>query len=431
MRAALIPLLSTLLSVTLACDDDPSSPTVSVRIVSPSGGDPLSEATFSSVRVDVLQDGRPLTSVSEALDGEVDIPIEINSLFLETRVRVTLEGSQTWVGAPPRFVPISSAGLVRIVVGPAGECAIVEDAELPSARDQAAAIRVDTFVLSAAGEEAGGRSRAAEFVDLLRFFSGELPDLTVGGAATGASIGDAKALLITAEGTLIYDLGEAEMRETPFTRLHAGGDETSTAIERPNGTTVVGGGTEATWVWDNERQYTSAVMGMRTRPAGAAFGAEVLVVAGGEPFAELLDPNGEDIVVIEHEDGERFGALIARDDDALWLLGGTDGSGASRSDTWSILGCPDACAVVDAPAWEGAAPTAVLGDLVLAGDSIYRVSFGAGVWQRQLAWTLGARRDGGLLVELESGVVVVVGGSDAGGARADVEMCWPDELRPL
>lgn len=413
------------------CDDEPSGSSVSVRVISPSGGDPLSEASFSNVRIDVLQEGRPLTSVSEMVGGGFDLPVEINSLFLPTQIRVRLEGAQTWVGAPPGFVPAAAGGLVRIVVGPPGQCAIVDDAELPSTRAAAAALRVDTFALVAAGEGTTGPSRAVEFIDLLRFFSGELEDLTLGGgAATGGFIGDAKALLITEQGSLLYDLG-SEMREQPFTMLHEGGDETATTIERTNGVTVVGGGSEATWVWDNEQQYQTEVEAIRTRPAGASFGTNVLVAGGGEPFAEVLTTNGNDDVSIEYADGERFGAVIARDEDALWVLGGTDGDGMPRTDTVSILGCTEACTPAAGPEWEGDPPTAVLGDLVLAGDRVYRVSFGAGVWQRELSWTLNARRDGALMVEFESGMVVVIGGSDIGGARPDVEVCWPDELRPL
>ena len=92
----------------IGCDDDPPSTSISVRVVSPSGGDPLSEATFSNVRIDVLQEGRPLTTITEMVGGGFDLPIEINSIFLPTQVRVRLEGSQTWVGAPPGFVPSGS-----------------------------------------------------------------------------------------------------------------------------------------------------------------------------------------------------------------------------------------------------------------------------------------------------------------------------------
>lgn len=425
MRALLLASL-----LLFGCDDAPASPTISVRVISPSGGDPLSEASFSNVRIDVLQEGRPLTTVTETVADGFDLPIEINSFFLPTQVRVRLDGAQTWVGAPPGFVPVASGGLVRIVVGPVGECAIVDDAELTTARDQAATVLIDTFVLSAGGEAPSGPSRAVEFIDLLRFRDGELEDMALGGgAATGGFIGDAKALLITDEGSLIYDLGSEE-REQAFTMLHDGADETATAIERTNGVTVVGGGMEATFVWDDGRSAELAVDGARIRPAGASFGANVLIVQGGEPFAEYLEPDG-DRTTIDYDDGERYGAIIARDQDALWLLGGTDGAGTPRNDTVSILGCPNACAPSVGPEWEGDPPTAARDDLVIAGDQVFRVSFGAGVWQRELLWTLNARRDGALLIEFESGIVVVVGGSDIGGARPDVEICWPDELRPL
>ena len=68
---------------------------------------------------------------------------------------------------------------------------------------------------------------------------------------------------------------------------------------------------------------------------------------------------------------------------------------------------------------------------VVAGDRVYQVSFGAGVWQREELWTLSFVRDGALVMKLESGVVIVAGGADAAGARADVEVCWPEELPAL
>ena len=335
------------------CDDDPSSPMVSVRVVSPSGGDPLSEAAFSAVQIDVLQEGRPQTSITDDVDGGFDVPIEINSLFTLTQARVRLTGPQTWLGAPPRFTPAASGGLVRIVVGPAGQCAIVDEAELPNARSQMAVARIDTFVLLAAGEGDSGPSRNVEFLDLLRLFPGELDALVNGGgAATGAFIGDSKALVVSAEGSLIYDLGSEE-REEAFTTLHDGADETSTTIARVGGTTVVGGGEEATWVWDDTREYKTDVSSTRTRPAGVGFeGGDfnnaVLVVAGGTPFGELVRPNGETSEVL-YDDGDRFGALIARDEDALWLIGGTDAEGTARTDTVSIVGCPSACTPADGP----------------------------------------------------------------------------------
>lgn len=403
---------------------------VSVRVVSPSGGDPLSEAAFTAVQIDVLQEGRPQTSITDDVDGGFDVPIEINSLFTLTQARVRLTGSQTWLGAPPRFTPAASGGLVRIVVGPAGECAIIDEAELPSARSQMAVARIDTFVLLAAGEGESGPSRNVEFLDLLRLFPGELDALVNGGgAATGAFIGDSKALVVSAEGSLIYDLGSEE-REEAFTALHAGGDETSTAIARAGGATVAGGGTELTWIWDDTRDYTTEVASERTRPAGVSFDNQVLVVAGGVPFGEIVEPDGTRTEVA-YDDGDRFGAWIARDEDALWLIGGTDGEGEVRTDTVSIVGCPSACTPAVGPEWEGPPPSAVLDDLVLAGDAIYRVSVGAGVWQRELLWTLSTQRDGAFLVEYESGVVVVIGGTDVAGPRADVEMCWPDELLPF
>ena len=413
-----------------------------VAVVSADGADPIAAAAFDSVTVEVAQEGRPITRVTRRLDGALDLPLELGSLSAPTRVRVRLDGPEPWVGAPPTFVPLAAAGLLRVIVGPTGRCAIVPEAELPRAVEQPATARVETFALIAGGREADGPSTAVSFVDLLRFYSDDLDPLTLGsGVGRAASLGFERAVVATEGGTLLYDLADAEARNTPLGPVHAGAGPASAVVSRPGGAVVLGGEDRdgpvagVTWVFEDGRALTSEMQVARRRPAATALGNFVVVAGGaaGPPFAEVLNASTQQSVPVAYDDGVRIGALLVRDGDALWVVGGVDAEGTLRQDTVQLLGCPSACRAESGPPWTTARAGAVFADGYLVGGDrrVEALTFRAGVWTVEPAFELQASRRDPFAAVFESGVLVVLGGASEEGPRRDVELCWPSTLTPL
>ncbi len=437
MRSALVAL-----GLLAACSDGPPRLRINVAVVSATGGDPLTDADFEEVTVEVAQQDRPVTRVTRRLDGAFDLPIEIGSLSASTRVRVHLDGPEPWVGAPPQFVPLAAAGLVRVVVGPAGRCAIVPEAELPEATEEPAMARVETFALVAGGRGASGPSTSVGFVDLVRFFSGDLDPLTLGsGAGRAATLGFERAVVVTEGGALLYDLANADARNTPLAPVHDGAGPASAVIARPGGAVVVGGeeGGAAvpgvTWVFEDGRALDSLLVVPRRRAAAVALGNFVVVAGGSEagPIAEVLNASTQESAPVEYDDGVRLDPLLVRDGDSLWLIGGVGADGTVRQDTVQLLGCPSACRAEPGPPWSTARAGAVVeGGYIVGGDTRVEVAaFRAGVWTLEHAFDLQVARRDPLAVVFESGVLVVVAGSDEAGARRDVELCWPTALVPF
>lgn len=426
----------------MACSDGPSRLQIAVAVVTASGGDPLTAAAFDSVTVEVAQEDRPVTRVTRRLDGSFDVPIEIGSLTSETRVRVRLDGAEPWVGAPPAFVPVASAGLVRVVVGPAGSCATVPEAELPAVLERPAMTRVETFALVAGGRDDSGPSTSVAFVDLVRFFSDALDPLTLGsGYGRAAFLGVGRAVVVTEGGALLYDLADAEARNTPLMPVHAGAGPASVVVQRPGGAVIAGGEAAAapvdgvTWIFEDGRALTSTLAVPRRRAAALALDNFVVVAGGSEagPVAEVLNASTQESSPVAYEDGVRLDPLLVRDGDALWLIGGLGADGTVREDTVQLLGCPTACRAEAGPSWATARAGAVFADGYLVGgdERVERVSFRAGVWTVEPAFELQAPRREPLAMVFESGVLVVVAGSDDAGPRNDVEICWPEALTPF
>jgi len=352
---------------------------------------------------------------------------------------VRLEGAEPWVGAPPVFVPLSTAGLVRVVVGPTSRCAVVPEAELSDALERPAMARVETFALVAGGRDAVGPSTDVSFVDLVRFFSGDLDSLTLGsGYGRAASLGLERAVVVTEGGALLYDLANAEARNTPLTPVHTGAGPASAVVQRPGGAVILGGERGAspvdgvTWIFEDGRALTSTLRVPRRGASALALGNFVVVAGGSDagPVAEVLNASTQEGTPIEYDDGVRLDPILVRDGDALWLIGGRDADGSVRQDTVQILGCPTACRAEPGPMWISARPGAVFADGYLVGgdERVETVSFRAGVWLVEPAFDLEAPRREPLAMAFESGVLVVVAGSDDAGPRKDVEICWPEAL---
>ncbi|MEM9073521.1 MAG: hypothetical protein AAGE52_33755, partial [Myxococcota bacterium] len=343
MRRALLALFL------LSCNDGPSAVTVDVQVVTATGGDPLAAAAFETLTVEVAQDDRPITRISERAGGTFDLPIAIDSLTNSTRVRVRLEGAVPYVGAPPRFVPVATGGLVRVIMGPAGTCEVVPEADLGDAREQWATTRVGgDFAIFAAGVDEDGPSTAVAFLDLVRFFGGDLDDLAMAsGRGRATFVGPTRAVVTTEGGTSLYDLANAEERNRGLA-VHAGAGLRS-AVASVSTRALIAGGDLAgepvdgiTWLLEDGAVADTEGMTLQTprRDAAAAFLGQLAIVAGGSQdglVAELLNLNTETSTPIPFDDGVREGAVLARDGEALLLLGGTNESGELRTDTVSIL----------------------------------------------------------------------------------------------
>ena len=415
-----------------ACGQDTPPPTVEVRLVTADGGNPLDRGLFDRVTVEVEQIGRPTTTVTRDLDGELDLGVEFDSLGGAMTLRVRFEGGgATLVGESPEFVPASAGGLVRVMMGAPGSCERASDAILRAPRSAAAIVRNDTFVTRFAGLE-GGPSARVEFVDLLRWRAGELDDLTLGaGPAAGASLAAGESVVASAEGGFRYDLADSEVRERPL-ELHAGAGPGSVVVATEGGVAILGGELDGapvgavTWVAaDGGVHQTRAA----PRRGGAAIAiGDAVLVAGGEGegmVAELLRPTEAEGTPIGDDDGVRRDPVLVQtlvgDATAAWLVGGVDAEGAPRLDHVALLGCPGACRAEPAtdPAVELVGPSA-LGDTVVAGAQVLQARFD-GRWSFEQTHTLATPRQRAGLVRFgDEGPLVVVAGDD----RADVEVCW-------
>lgn len=432
-----------LLGATLAlaaCSDSVPPATVEVRVITPTSTNPFEGEPITRVTLEVQQgDAEPVRRVDDVTD-DFDLGVAIPDLTLRTRTRVVLEGADGILlhGAAPPFVPLASGGLVRIVVGPPGRCAVVGRAQLLVARASRGHALVDTFAVFVAGlEEGGASSNGVTSVDLLRFDTvddrstgGALPALTgSSGPTRAAAFGVSRVAIVGGDASVRYDLGIFEGREAPLA-LHAGADLTSALGSVGNAAIVAGGASaSATWITTEERLVAISLDAARADGAIVEVGGAALfsggATAAGAPIAELLRADGTSVAIEGASEGTRRHGRFVVAGDALLLMGGLDDDGALRSDTLLFRGCPDACVASEGPTWsEPREGLATSGDLLVAGDRVERFTGEAIVPHATLAVP---RRDP-LVARLESGVLLVAGGEPA---LRDVELCFPETLDPL
>ncbi|HJL00651.1 MAG TPA: hypothetical protein RMH85_19655 [Polyangiaceae bacterium LLY-WYZ-15_(1-7)] len=425
----LLPLLC-LAPALLGCEDDPPRAAIDVRIVTTTGEDPLEAPGVARFTLAMEQTGRARTELEADADDR-SAAIELGSLSADTRLRVRLESADGAVllhGAPPTFAPISAGGLVRVLVGPPGVCEVVPEAELDLPRTLPAGARLDTFALFLAGEASGAPSSAVEFLDLLRFYPGELEDLSLAqGPARGAAVGLSTMLAVTGEGAVLYDLASADERETSLA-LHDGADAQSATVALPGGGALVAGGTASaglTFVAADGSTSAATLTAPRAAPLLVPFdGGRVLVVDAAEG-AEVVSAAGAPSLV----DLPAFAPAAAiRDGDAVLLVGeGSDGPA-----TLALEGCPGACVASAGPAWPMARAGVVsAGPYLVGGALVERATHGEDGWRIEPAWELARTHRAPLALLFESGVLVVVAGEDDGGPVPFVELCFPETLTEL
>ena len=433
-----------LLFVTLAlvaCSDSVPPATVEVRVITPTSTNPFEGEPITRVTLEVQQgDAEPVRRVDDVTD-DFDLGVAIPDLTLRTRTRVVLEGADGILlhGAAPPFVPLASGGLVRIVVGPPGRCAVVGRAQLLVGRANRGHALVDTFAVFVAGlDEAGATSNGVTSLDLLRFdtvddrsTAGALPALAgLRGPARAAAFGVSRLAIVGGDASIRYDLGVFEGREAPLA-LHAGADLTSALGSVGNAAIVAGGASaSATWITTEERLVAISLDAARADGALVEVGGAALFSGGatedGVPIAELLRADGTSVAIESAmEDGTRRHGRFVVASDALLLVGGLDDEGTLRSDTLLFRGCPEACVASEGPPWsEPREGLATSGDLLVAGDRVERFTGEAIVPYA----TLAVPRHDPLVARLESGVLLVAGGEPA---LRDVELCFPETLDPL
>lgn len=440
-KSALARLVALSLVVGLvACESSIPAATVEVRVITPTSANPFDGEPITRVTLELQQEGAEPVRVVEDVDDDFDLGLTLTDLTLRTRTRVVLEGTDGVLlhGAAPPFVPLASGGLVRIVVGPPGACAVVGRAQLPAPRARRGHALVDTFAVFVAGLDAeGAASNNVTSLDLLRFDAlddetteGALPALTrLRGPARAAAFGVSRLAIVSDDAAVRYDLGVFEGREVTLA-LHEGADLTSAFGSVGNAAIVAGGSSaSATWITAEERRIPIELRSARADGALVAVGDVALlsggVVADGAPLAELLRADGSSVAVEGAADGVRRHGRFVVAGDVVLLVGGVDADGALRSDTVAFRGCPSACVASAGPTWdeprEGLATT---GDLLVAGDRVERFTGDAIVPHV----TLAVPRQDPLVARLESGVLLVAGGEPA---RRDVELCFPETLDPL
>ncbi len=433
--------LLALLILCLACSDPLPPATVELRVITADSRDPFEVASLTRATFALAQgDADPIT-VTEELDETFDVGLVLPDLTARTRTRVLLDDAEGLAlhGAAPSFVPVASGGLVRVVVGPPGTCAIVGRASLPTGRVARGHALADTFAVLVAGTDpAGAPSAGVTSIDLLRFDTlddqttdGRLPALEgLRGPARAASLATSKLVIVSDDAAVRYDLGVFTDREAPL-NLHDGAAATSAVGSVGSAAVVAGPTARFTWITAEERLIEQSLASARASAALAALG-EVALLAGGEldpeaPVAELLRPTGSAPIVGPDPGVRRDGVLLVSGDRAL-LVGGLDAAGEPRTDTVLFEGCPDDCRATAGPTWEHPRPGIVAaGDLLVGGNRVERFD-GAAMLEHA---TLTVSRRAPLAARLDGGLLLVAGGEGDPSPRTEVELCFPAELTPL
>lgn len=446
-----IPWTAALLALAAACGDDPPPAAIlEVEIVAPDGSDPTAGADHA--RIDVAQPGTvPIVRDLALGSGNVglDVPF-MSGVPIDLRVTITGAGIAR-LGALPLFVREETGGFVRIVVGDAGSCAMLANAELALPRAQGGVAIAGTFALIAGGEPSGSTADGAEYVDLLRAHSGTFEVVTARfGPAHAVALTRDLVLVAGDERDAIVDLSQPADRERPIT-LHEGAGSSSTVLSLGDrGAVVIGGASGGgavdaiTWVRRDGTTATTRLAQPRQSPAVAPLGSALLVaggVFGGSADVELVSadlPTGTPLLDLPAA-SERSGAALIAGPDRFLLFGGTTAAGQPIAETLVISGCPDACSASPGPAWErprAAAAHASLPDgsrLILGGAppgasfdaAIDLVRFDGDTPAIEAHAPLAAPRAGAAAASFGPGLVLVAGGVGPGGPRADSEVCFP------
>ncbi len=469
-----------LCAVLCGCGSDADAP-LAVYVVDAEGGNPLAGLGAGRAHLTVDQGGSSVFDVqADVRGGAFDIAVPIASIVAATRIQMVLdlEGGQL-LGATPSFIPLQY-GMVRVVVGPPGRCAAVEEPRLPSARLDLAAVAVDSNALLFGGTSSDAVDSVGH--DLVAGLS--LLELTYGEALaeeTSAGVplfpalpvslrqtqavrlpdGDATAPILVLGETLggqaafVFDALAPETASPSLTGVHEGAGVLSTIVGLgADGAAIVGGAggegaSSVTWVQSPTSVSVSRLAVPRQRPAVAFVGGGLLV-AGGQPEGaarlEFVPIRGDGQPVPAAGTGALDGALWVRDPAraTALLVGGDDVGGSTVTTTMLARGCP-ACVVSEGPRFDrarrGAAHaetpsgTWLLGGVQADGtpsphtDLVSVQSASASI---DALGDLPTGRARASALPLASGVVLLVGGMNPSMTpERGLAICWPRALDAL
>ena len=461
-----------------ACGDD-SAPTLAMRIVTPAGLDPSAEGDLERVTVRVLETP-PGAAAREVvtLEGDAATGFAIDYALLSTASRidvsVDLEGSTVrFLGAAAPFVPNETDGVVDVLVGAPGSCALRAGVALASPRGAVDVARLGSYAVVAGGAASGTEAAShVELVDLLGARATISDALLLGGVPFDASSVDVVALSTRAalllardrDAALRYDLDAGAAARSRAILVHVGAYggtllARATFTAATGGAAIVGGVDAAgapiadiTWIAADGSTTRGTLVVPRRAPAVLALDDGTLLVAGGAetaaaPLFERIAEGSTSVPLTPTDDDgvRRGGTLVSVPaTGGAFLLGGVDASGVPRTDVRIFDDCPGACLLAEDATLDVLTVDATLASLpgggVLLVGGLDRRGTPTGVQTFvtladvaprliiDVRAPLAATRAAPGLLVLPSGLVWVAGGSDSSGPRADFEVCFPRVL---
>ncbi len=450
-----------------ACKDDPSPFIFEAIVVDGENANPVAGTDATTLRIGIREGGRPAQELEYPVtDGGFDAFLSFESFVDPTRIRLAIEGPTIdLVTAPPSFVPVLTAGLMRVVTTAPGSCARIAFDFMEAPRASFGMVQSDTFALLVGGTEP--TQEQVEFLDVLEWESQLfqedlcfeefeepkcLSELNLG-PTRAASIDDSQILVLPRilvlpndASAFIFNMDDPRKRIRSVV-LHAGAGPRSALVSIPGaGAMVIGGelGGEpqaAASLVESGGAVTSLQLSeARSGPAATPLGSDVLVVGGDlVGTAEILragSSTGEPVASLS--DGIREAAVLVGDGQARALLiGGTDGTGTIRQDTVRFDDCIQGCVATPGPTWT----TARL-EVLQPARSVLVVGGTDSRLVEEVRWSASAVEIASLLelntpraaaggIVLESGAFIVGGGADGGSAQQDFEFCAPERLTPL
>lgn len=451
------------------CDE--SREPFAIEIVTAAGTDPVAGASSGRLRVLVAQDGQPTRDQGvDLVGGTFQLDVTIADFVSPTRIGVELvRDGVTSVGAVPSFSPIGFP-FVSIPVVPRGTCETLGPQRLATGRVGATLVTVDALILLVGGLD-GTATPVAEVerftTQLLGADAGSIPalneDAAVGRARGVRLVSTEHAIVVSAARTVDVNLSNgASPVVSELMGLHGGTGERSAIVDLSgNGIALVGGAdadagvARISWITIDRTVTSSTLPNTRRDAAATSWGsAEGVLVAGGNASAEptfLFVPSAiamrESVrsfdVVGDEARVLRGGALVrSPEGNAALYLGAIDETGEPTDETWIVTGCPASCTASEGPVWAhprsgfAFAQTVAGGWLVGGRDASGTVAFAdritwSGTTPTITPALLHDAREDAAITPIAGGLVLVGGGRDAAGVRADFELCAPDALEAL
>ncbi len=461
--------LASIATMTGGCDD--SRAPFSIEIVSAAGTDPVAGASSGRLRVLVAQDGQPTRDQGvDLVGGTFQLDVAIADFVSPTRIGVELvRDGVTSVGAVPSFRPIGFP-FVSIPVVPRGTCEPLAPQRLATPRAGATLVTLDALILLI-----GGLDGTAAPVPVVERFTTQLlgadegsiaalrDELAIGRARGVRLVSTEHAIVLSAARTIDLNLSSGAIPVVgDLAGVHAGTGERSAIVDLSgNGLALVGGAEGAdgvarvSWITIDRNVTSSALPSPRRDAAASSWGsAEGVLIAGGNAtgastflFAPSAIASRENVRAFDVVGDEmrvlRGGALVrSPEGTAALYVGAIDETGEPTDETWIVTGCPASCTASEGPAWPhprtgfAFAQTTAGGWIVGGRDASGAVAFAdrvtwSGTTPTLTAVLLHDAREDAAITPIAGGLVLVGGGRDASGVRADFELCAPDQLEAL